>query len=84
MNTVTTVQENAEDVLEEAKKINEERAAQKAAMEVSVLDAVAIGVSMLRGNIDTAGSVMFLLGIGELLEEWTHKKSVGDLARSMS
>lgn len=53
-------------------------------MEVSVLDAVAIGVSMVRGEMETAGSVMFLLGIGELLEEWTHKKSVGDLARSMS
>lgn len=53
-------------------------------LEVPILDAVAIGVSVLRGNIATAGSVMFLLGIGELLEEWTHKKSVGDLARSMS
>ena len=53
-------------------------------LEVPVLDAVAIGVSVLRGNVKTAGSVMFLLGIGELLEEWTHKKSVGDLARSMS
>lgn len=39
---------------------------------------------MLRQDMGTAGSVMFLLGIGELLEEWTHKKSVGDLARSMS
>lgn len=53
-------------------------------LEVSVLDAMAIGVSVLRGDIDTASSVMFLLGIGEILEEWTHKKSVGDLARSMS
>lgn len=53
-------------------------------LEVSVLDGTAIGVSMLRGNIKTAGSVMFLLEIGELLEEWTHKKSVGDLARSMA
>lgn len=53
-------------------------------LEVEVLDAAAIGVSLLRGDYDTAGSVMFLLGIGELLEEWTHKKSVGDLARSMS
>lgn len=53
-------------------------------LEVAVLDAVAIGVSALRGELETAGSVMFLLGIGELLEEWTHKKSVGDLARSMS
>lgn len=53
-------------------------------IEVPVLDATAIGVSMFRGDINTAGSVMFLLGIGEILEEWTHKKSVGDLARSMS
>ena len=56
----------------------------KRKMEVSVLDATAIGVSMIRGDMDTASSVMFLLGIGEILEEWTHKKSVGDLARSMS
>lgn len=53
-------------------------------LEVEVLDATAISVSLLRRDFDTAGSVMFLLGIGELLEEWTHKKSVGDLARSMS
>lgn len=53
-------------------------------IEVPVLDATAIGVSVLRGDFNTAGSVMFLLGVGELLEEWTHKKSVGDLARSMS
>ena len=53
-------------------------------LEVSVLDATAITVSMLRGNFSTASSVMFLLGIGELLEEWTHKKSVSDLAQSMS
>jgi len=53
-------------------------------LEVEVLDATAISVSLLRGDYDTAGSVMFLLGIGGLLEEWTHKKSVGDLARSMS
>lgn len=56
----------------------------KGKIEVPVLDATAIGVSMFRGDINTAGSVMFLLGIGEILEEWTHKKSVGDLARSMS
>lgn len=56
----------------------------KRKLEVAVLDAVAIGVSVVRGELETAGSVMFLLGIGELLEEWTHKKSVGDLARSMS
>ena len=49
-----------------------------------VLDGTAIGVSMLRGDFNTAGSVMFLLGIGGILEEWGHKKSVGDLARSMS
>ena len=53
-------------------------------IEVPVLDAMAIGVSVIRADFDTAGSVMFLLGVGELLEEWTHKKSVGDLARSMS
>lgn len=53
-------------------------------LEVEVLDATAITVSMIRRDFNTAGSVMFLLGIGELLEEWTHKKSVGDLARSMS
>lgn len=53
-------------------------------IEVPVLDATAIGVSMFRGDISTAGSIMFLLGIGEILEEWTHKKSVDDLARSMS
>jgi heavy metal translocating P-type ATPase len=53
-------------------------------LEVPVLDATAIGVSVLRGDFETASSVMFLLGIGEILEEWTHKKSVGDLARSMS
>ncbi|MFW5677781.1 MAG: heavy metal translocating P-type ATPase, partial [Acetivibrio ethanolgignens] len=48
------------------------------------MDATAIGVSILRGDMNTAGSIMFLLGIGEVLEEWTHKKSVEDLARSMS
>ena len=53
-------------------------------IEVPVLDATAIGVSLVRGDMDTAGSIMFLLGIGEILEEWTHKKSVDDLARSMS
>ena len=53
-------------------------------IEVPVLDATAIGVSIIRGDFATAGSVMYLLGIGETLEEWTHKKSVGDLARSMS
>lgn len=53
-------------------------------IEVALLDGVAIGTSVLRGDLNTAGSVMFLLGIGETLEEWTHKKSVDDLARSMS
>lgn len=53
-------------------------------IEVPVLDAAAIGVSVLRKDFETAGSIMFLLGIGELLEEWTHKKSVDDLARTMS
>lgn len=53
-------------------------------IEVPVLDATAIGVSVLRGNMNSANSIMFLLGIGEILEEWTHKKSVEDLARSMS
>lgn len=53
-------------------------------IEVPVLDATAIGVSVIRRDFETAGSVMFLLGIGELLEEWTHKKSVDDLARTMS
>lgn len=56
----------------------------KGKLEVPVLDATAIGVSLIRRDFNTAGSVMFLLGIGEILEEWTHKKSVGDLARSMS
>ena len=53
-------------------------------IEVPVLDATAISVSVFRRDYATAGSVMFLLGIGEIMEEWTHKKSVGDLARSMS
>lgn len=53
-------------------------------IEVPLLDGLAIGVSMARGDFNTASSVMFLLGIGEILEDWTHKKSVDDLARSMS
>ena len=53
-------------------------------LEVEVLDATAITVSMARSDVNTAGSIMFLLGIGGLLEEWTRKKSVDDLARSMS
>ena len=56
----------------------------KRKIEVAVLDATAITVSLLRGDHDTASSVMFLLRIGEILEEWTHKKSVDDLARTMS
>lgn len=56
----------------------------KGMIEVPVLDGTAIGVSVFRGDYSTASSVMFLLGIGEILEEWTHKKSVEDLARSMS
>ena len=60
------------------------RCLSKRRLEVPVLDATAITVSMLRGDFDTANSVMFLLGVGELLEDWTHKKSVSDLARSMS
>ena len=56
----------------------------KCRIEVPVLDATAIGVSVLRGDFSTASSVMFLLGFGEILEDWTHKKSVDDLARSMS
>lgn len=56
----------------------------KGRLEVAALDATAIGVSILCRDMNTASSIMFLLGIGELLEEWTHKKSVGDLARDMS
>ena len=53
-------------------------------LEVEVLDALSIGVSVLRGDFGTAGSVMFLLNLGSLLEEWTRKKSLDDLARSMA
>ena len=53
-------------------------------LEVEVLDALSIGVSILRGDYGTAGSVMFLLNLGSLLEEWTRKKSLDDLARSMA
>jgi len=53
-------------------------------IEVSLLDAVAISASILTGDYNTASSVMFLLSVGEILEEWTHKKSVDDLARTMS
>ncbi len=53
-------------------------------MKVELLDGISIGVSLLRGDHGTAGSVRFLLGLGSLLEEWTHKKSVSDLASSMA
>ena len=56
----------------------------KGHLEVALLDATAITVSLLRCDFATAGSTMFLLHIGEILEEWTHKKSVDDLARTMS
>ena len=60
------------------------RSLSRGKLEVSVLDASAITASILRGDYSTASSVMFLLRIGEILEEWTHRKSVDDLARSMS
>lgn len=60
------------------------RTLMKRKIEVPVLDGTAIAISILRGDYDTAGSVMFLLEIGEVLEDWTHKKSVDDLARSMA
>ncbi len=53
-------------------------------IEVPVLDAITIGVSLARNDISTASSIMFMLGVGELLEEWTHKKSIADLAMTMS
>ncbi len=53
-------------------------------LKVELLDALSVGLSLAQGNVATAGSVVFLLGLGELLEEWTHKKSVDDLARCMS
>ncbi|MBP5580144.1 MAG: heavy metal translocating P-type ATPase [Ruminococcus sp.] len=56
----------------------------KGRLEVSVLDATAIGVSLLRGDFKTAGSVMFLLNVGDILDEWTHRKSIDNLARTMS
>ena len=60
------------------------RCLSKGKLEVSVLDATAITVSLIRRDFKTAGSVMFLLEIGEILEDWTHKKSISDLAGSMS
>ena len=56
----------------------------KGKIEVPLLDATSISLSMATGSFDTAGSIMFLLGLSEILEEWTHRKSVEDLARSMS
>ncbi len=56
----------------------------KLKMDVSLLDGLSIGISIARGDFSTAGSLMLLLGVGNLLEEWTHKKSVDDLARNMS
>ena len=56
----------------------------KGKLSVAVLDATAVGVSILRGDFDTAGSVMFMLSIGQMLEDWTHKKSVSDLAGAMA
>ena len=56
----------------------------KGRLEVPVLDAAAVGTALVRGDYGTAGSIMFLLDIGSLLEEWTHRKSVDDLARTMS
>ena len=53
-------------------------------LSVAVLDGTAVAVSVLRGDFSTAASVMFMLHIGEILEEWTHKKSVADLAGAMS
>ena len=60
------------------------RCIRKGRIEVSVLDAVSIVVAMLAGDFETASSVMFMLKIGELLEDWTHKRSVDDLAERMS
>ncbi len=60
------------------------RSLRRRRLEVSVLDAAAIGVSLLRKDFNTAGSTMFLLKVGEILEEWTHKRSVNDLAKSMA
>ena len=60
------------------------RCIRRGSLEVEVLDALSVGASVMRGDHDTASSVIFLLGIGELLEEWTRKKSLSDLARCMS
>lgn len=72
-------------ILRSIKYIKEGLAAlRQARLSVAVLDATAVAVSMLRGDFSTAGSVMFMLRLGEILEEWTHKKSVADLASAMS
>lgn len=72
-------------VLRSVKYIGEGmRALLRRQLSVSVLDAVAVTVSLVRGDFDTAGSVMFMLNLGEILEDWTHKKSVADLADTMS
>lgn len=76
--TVITVIKSARYIWKGIQSLRQKR------LDVAVLDATAIAVSILRQDFTTAGSVMFLLGIGDLLEEWTHKKSVDDLARSMS
>ena len=72
-------------VIKASKHIREAlRSLSKGRIEVSLLDAAAITVSLIRGEHKTAASVMFMLGLGELLDDWTHKKSVDDLARTMS
>ncbi len=76
---------NAYNLLHSLKFIKEAlMALKRGKLEVSVLDAVTITVSMLRNDFETAGNVMFLLGLSEIIDEWTHKKSLDDLARSMS
>ena len=60
------------------------RALLRGKLTVAVLDATAVTTSVIRGDFGTAGSVMFMLRLGEILEEWTHKKSVADLAGAMS
>lgn len=72
-------------ILKASKHVREAlRSLSQGKIEVSLLDAVAISVSLIRGEHKTASSVMFMLALGELLEDWTHKKSVDDLARTMS
>ena len=76
--TVLTVVKSVPYLLKAAKSLSAGK------LEVSVLDAASITVSMVRGEFNTAGSVMFLLGIGDIMEEWTHRKSVEDLAQAMA